>query len=347
MNYNTYAGTMKQNIYKIKNCFMQKSMQLKRSCVFLSLLVTMFHVGFATDIQEVIVLADNILLIRFDDGRANYHSLGNRRNQETMTVNALNIGNAGNKLSYTISSTNDGNYSTAKNPTDIGRKSKGTEYINICESWGPGCRNTSPDHAKEHWIYLYLPTALQNGKTYTVNTGNLAVNGSSWTFTYDYNSTRSEAIHVNNLGYLPTATAKYGYLSYWAGDKGGLDLSTYNGKPFRLIRTSDGSTAFSGVVNFRLPKTAQEAGTTGETPLNNYWGADVYECNFSSFNAVGEYRLAIDGIGCSFPFKIGPDALFDAYYWTMKAGLRSVLRMPQLPEMLPIIQHKPQVSAVV
>jgi hypothetical protein len=47
-------------------------------------------------------------------------------------------------------------------PNDIGRKTKVNETAWLCEGWdnAKGCLNSSPDHVKEHWIYLFLPQPL-------------------------------------------------------------------------------------------------------------------------------------------------------------------------------------------
>ena len=49
-------------------------------------------------------------------------------------------------------------------------------------------------------------------------------------------------------------------------------------------------------------------------PGNSFPGAGVYDCGFPGFPADGEYVLVEEGIGRSFPFRIGRDELRGAYY---------------------------------
>ena len=203
-------------------------------------------------------------------------------------------------------------------PIDIGRKSKGTDFTWLCQSYSDsvGCTNTDADHAKEHWIYLYLDNPMQPGNTYTISTGELAANGNSYELLYDPKlaSSRSEAVHVNMIGYVPTAPKKYGYVYHWTGEKGGLDLSPYAGATFWLVNTSDNSVAYSGTIAFRKAADNVETGQPNDTPDDNFLGAEVYEADFSNFATPGEYRLAVEGIGSSFPFVIDDNAYFEPYY---------------------------------
>ena len=52
--------------------------------------------------------------------------------------------------------------------------------------------------------------------------------------TYDARASRSEAVHVNQVGYVPDAGEKYGYVYHWRGDGGGLDLGDEPGQ-FALV----------------------------------------------------------------------------------------------------------------
>ena len=274
----------------------------------------------ASDIVDVLPLTSKILVIHFDDGYVIHHKRGQQRTDEQAITDPLNILQATLLGSYTLLSNTDANYSTAKNPSDLGRKSKGTEFALICDSYinGKGCINSHPDYAQEHWIYLYLPTDLQTGKIYTLTLNNLAKNKNVVTFTYDETQLRSEAIHVNNLGYAPAAPAKYAYLYHWAGDKGGLDLAGYVGKNFTLFNTDTKQVAFTGQIAFRKGKTNLETGQPNDTPVGNFESADVYECDFSAFTTPGNYVLSVPGMGCSFSFKMDEDAYREAFYWTMK-----------------------------
>jgi endoglucanase len=321
-----------------------------KKCTFILTLLCFSVKIWASDIVEVLPLTNKILMVRFDDGYAIYHKSGQKRTDESMVIDPLDVTKATILASYSLLSSDDAAYSTAKNPTDIGRKSKGTSFTHLCEAWGGssiGCINTSPDHAKEHWLYLYLPTALQNGKTYTLNLSNLAKNKNSVTLKFDETAARSEALHVNNLGYSTAATSKYGYVYHWMGDKGSLDLTGFAGKNFNIINTITKQSVFSGKLVFRKDKKNIETNQTGNTPDKNFSSADVYECDFSSFNTEGDYVLSVEGIGCSFSFKIGADVFREPYFWTMKglyhnrSGIPLLAKYTDWPRPAP---HNPKVT---
>ncbi|HEX7585904.1 MAG TPA: hypothetical protein VF373_14545, partial [Prolixibacteraceae bacterium] len=144
------------------------------------LFIFLFSLEFAaksSDLVEVLPLTNQILMLHFNDGYAIYHKKGQVRSNESVVVELLNTAEAVKPLNYLLKSTDDSNYSGGKNPQDISRKTKGTEFTWICQSWNNGCVNTSPDHVENHWIYLYLPQPMQTGKSYTLETGNIAKNG--------------------------------------------------------------------------------------------------------------------------------------------------------------------------
>src|ERR1035437_8180832 len=178
---------------------------MKTSFLLIVLLISLDFAVKASDLVEVLPLNNQILMLHFDDGYAVYHQKGQARANEKVIVELLNTTEAVKPLNYLLKSIDDPNYTDGKNPTDIGRKTKGTEFTWICQSWNNGCVNTSPDHVEEHWIYLYLPQPMQAGKTYLLQTGTLANNGSQWSFTFNEQKLRSEAIHVNQIGYTPKA----------------------------------------------------------------------------------------------------------------------------------------------
>ena len=274
--------------------------------------------GHASDIVEVIPLTDRIIMVHFDDGYVRHHRKGEARGNEWVIQDPLNVALATQLGSYTISSSDDANFGGGVLPVDIGRKSKGTDFTWLCQNYNDsvGCINTDADHAKEHWLYLYLDNPMQPGNTYTISTGELAANGNSYELQYDPKlaSSRSEAVHVNIIGYAPTAPKKYGYVYHWTGEKGGLDLSPYAGATFWLVNTADNSVAYSGTIAFRKAANNVETGQPDDTPDDNFLGAEVYEADFSSFATPGEYRLAVEGIGSSFPFVIDDNAYFEPYY---------------------------------
>jgi endoglucanase len=279
----------------------------------------------ATEIIEVRPLTNKILMVHFDDGYVQHHTAGQQATDDLFFVDPLNTDEASTLANYIIYSLDDENYNTPSNPIDIGRKSKGTEFAVLCEEWGyipyfndVGCINTSPDHAKEHWIYLFLPSPMAEGKNYTLSTNNLASNENTFSFTYISNSFRSDAMHVNQIGYSAEAPQKFGYVYNWMGDKGSLELSNYAGNLFHLIDQTTNTIVFTDSIQFRKDSLSIETAWTNETPSGNFLGGEVYECDFSGFNTTGSYVLSVEGIGCSYPFEIACDAKREPFKYTMQ-----------------------------
>ena len=276
---------------------------------------------YASDIINVQALNNRIIMLHFDDGYVRYHQRGESRQNEWVVSEPLDALKAVAVENYTIKSST-GFYAAPKRPDKVTRKSKGTEFTWLCQNWSQsvGCLNSKPDHAKEHFIYLHLPEPLEMGKKYAISTSDIAGNGKEWEFEFTLGKNRSEAIHVNIIGYDPHAPGKYGYLYHWGGETGGIDFSRYNGNSFYLINTKTGEKAFTGTVKFRKGKNNIETFQISDTPKQNFLGADVYECDFSAFNTPGGYILAVEGIGSSFSFKIERD-IYRLPFYTSVRGL--------------------------
>jgi hypothetical protein len=268
----------------------------------------------ASDIVEVQPLTDQILMVHCDDGFVEHHKIGQPRSQEVVHVDPLDTAAAQETASYRLSSDDDPAYREPKRPTRVGRKSKGTDFAWFADTWEDGrAVNHRPDHASEHWLYLVLPSPLVRGKTYRLDTGGLAKNGATWTLTFDERTSRSEAVHVNLLGYAPEAPRKVGDVSHWMGDLGSLPWSRDVDRRFLLVSQPSGKVVYHGQAAFRAPADQPETGQAHETPHGNYQNADTLECDFSEFRAPGQYVLAVQGIGCSFPFRIEADVYRPAF----------------------------------
>ena len=268
---------------------------------------------------EVSALTDEIIVLHFDDGHVEYHANGEHQSADVAVIDPLDVSAASVAASYAISSRDDGTYARATPPSAVDRKTKPTAMTGDCDSYvpGTGCVNEQADAALEHWIYLHLPSPMQRGATYTVALPGVP-DVPPATLTFDERSVRSEAVHVNLVGYAPSAPAKYGYVYHWLGDGGSLDASVYEGVACRLRRISDGDPAWEGALSFRAPADAADTVHVHQTPGGSYTGADVYECDFSAFSEPGEYVLEVDGIGHSFPFRIDHDVYREVFYTVMK-----------------------------
>lgn len=270
--------------------------------------------------MEVLPLTDRILMLHFNEGHVVHHQRGQSRSDEKVVVSALDTDAASRPSTYVVRSPDDEQYRAGQTPSEVGRKSKGTDFAWYADKWENNrAVNTRPDHTKEHWIYLFLAKAMERGKTYITSTGSLAGNGTEWKLVFDESSARSEAVHVNLLGYVPAAPRKFGYVHHWLGDKGGLDLKGYEGTAFELVEAGTGRTAFAGKLRFRMSATQPETAHRSDSPPDgNFLKADVYECDFSEFTQPGRYVLLVRGIGCSFPFELSADVYRSAFRTTAR-----------------------------
>ncbi|MBN2807846.1 MAG: glycoside hydrolase family 9 protein, partial [Prolixibacteraceae bacterium] len=260
---------------------------------------------FSAEIKEINPLTNRVILLHFIEGHVDYPN--------ALHVNRLDVKKASEALSYTIVSHDDDDYGTPVTPAETGRKSKGMAFKKDAPWAGGSADPSSKPWASEHWLYLMLDKPLKSGKSYTLNTGNLVTNGDSWEIVFDEKTSRSEAVHVNTLGYAPHAP-KYGYVYQWMGDQGNFKLGSYQSNKFYLYKDEDEEPVFTGTLKKRSNADNPETGQTKDTPQQNFLGAEVYECDFSSLSAEGNYKLVVEGIGSSFSFKIGEDPVWEAYY---------------------------------
>ncbi len=293
--------------------------------------------------MEVVPVTNKILRLHFDEGYANY---GRDLASTVLFRYELDVDAAQTKANYLISSSDDPNFSTAQNPIgSVGRKSKGTDFGDLYKS---------PPYILGHWIYLELPFAMQEGKSYTVSLNNIAVgNLDNITFTFDSYKTRSSSVHVSQIGF-PTNAPKYAYLSHWMGDAGAVSLDDYSGSAFHVVNTSTGLSAYSGTIAKRKSladgspqtNTFSDGDMTffGNEPVTrNFTEADVWECNFSAFSSSGEYKIVVEGMGSSLPFRIADD-VYREVYRTASKGLfwqRSGIEMEIEPGLMYPRSHHP------
>jgi endoglucanase len=199
--------------------------------------------------------------------------------------------------SYAITSDNDTRYSSTQQPAAVYRKSKPSDLAMI------GVYKF--DSPTENYLYLKLPAPLEVGKKYVVSFPNSPL--PAQTFTFDPATQRSEAVHVNQIGFRPDDPAKVAFLSCWMGSGGGLDYKS--GLPFTVIDDQTGQSVFEGATT--LSKAASDK--TEDAYKKNYNGTDVYMMDFTAVAKPGRYRVSVKGIGCSYPFEVRDDVWRKAF----------------------------------
>lgn len=204
---------------------------------------------------------------------------------------------------YTITSTDDPAYGSARHPLAVHRKSIPTDWISPA--------NLFPTR---HRLYLKLAHALTPGKSYTVTIAALNVRNPSVQFTYDVKQLRSEAVHVNQLGFRPDDPGKRAFLSTWLGTGGALAYPA--GLHFSVIDEADGHEAFSGPVELTLAADGKEM--LGGKETANSSKTAIYHMDFAGLTKPGRYRIAVEGVGCSYPFDIAANAWEKAWLVQMR-----------------------------
>lgn len=281
------------------------------------------------DRHLMITLMDGQILYK-DDGQGKHAFMGHEHNDgDTVqrfdppldVMQAIAIGN------WRIQSSTDPTYNRPLQPTHVFRMTKvnGTTW-----KW------PEPDYTLEHTIFLRLPHPLNQGGEYTLSIDPaVQADRQSVAFTFDIFNSVSEAVHVNLIGYHPTHPIKSADLYMWLGDGGARNYSDYQGNRVWLYNVDTDEKHPVGEVQF-WKSAGPDFGNW------NLTASDVWNCDFSSFQGEGKFRLAIEGIGCSPEFEIRPDIYFAPFrksvrgFFYMRIGMgREFSPVPRQPRFIP------------
>ena len=203
---------------------------------------------------------------------------------------------------YTIMSADDPAYIAGVRPLSVHRKSKPDDW-------------QQPKRANLTWrhiVYLALPRPLTPGRTYTVTLENVNVQTPAVTLAFYPAKTWSESVHVNQVGFRPDDPRKRAFLSLWMGSGGGYDFPL--GLAFHLVADATGKSVYTGRVGDAWAANKPEKMHT----TRNFNGTPVAPLDFSDFHTPGRYRIAVDGVGCSYPFEIGANVWKKAFQVQMQ-----------------------------
>jgi hypothetical protein len=297
------------------------------------LFLSLFQTVPASMLADVKVVDKDYLQVYFKDGDVTFVDNGqgptaflnlghDASNNNIVTYGtALNTDNAVATASWKLTSSNDAAYGTAGlSPANCYRKSK----LNGMYEGNWTGSDFAYSHTMEHSIYLKLPSSMVQGKTYTLRiTANTNADSTSKTFTYDIFNSRSEAVHVNLVGYSTAPSIKAADLYCWLGNGGARDYTSFQGNNVYLYNTVTQTSQQVATVAFWKA-------SAGEAQGYNFTMSPVWKADFTGFTTPGTYRLAIDGVGCSQDFKIAGDVYHDPFmvnergYFYMRIGQDSV-----------------------
>jgi endoglucanase len=263
-----------------------------------------------TQLSSLQALDRNFLLLHFRDGQVTFvdNGLGPSAFLSAVTDSAnnvvitnglpLDLAAAGLSTNWRVKSVGDAQYGPAgQPPVAVFRKSKLNGMAE--RNWSGSDFNY--DYTMEHYVYLQLPAPLIQGQTYTleiaaaIRSDVLASN-----LVRDVFQNRSEAVHVNLVGYTDTsATVKAADLHHWMGNGGPRDYSGFVGNKVYLYNVVAGASNEVGTVQFWR-------NNAGEAQGYDFIRAPVWRVDFTGSRAPGIYRLVVEGVGCSQDFEIGP-----------------------------------------
>jgi len=184
------------------------------------LISAIFNQLYAANLTEATAISNKIILLKFIDGEITYHQIGQNRSGDKVSLfpgGRIDPTQAANNSNYSIISRFDTNYLKASSPVKVGVNQRAEQTWDF---------DDVANYVQTTYVYLFLNFPLKEGAAYQITANSPAINSATKTIALNFNSktNRSEAVHVNNLGYTPNAAAKFGYVSLWMGDAGGLDL---------------------------------------------------------------------------------------------------------------------------
>jgi len=260
----------------------------------------------AAKVISVGALDKDYLVVQISDGDVAHEAPGEKVTRYTPELSTTAATAA---TSWTIKSSDDSYYGAAgKKPTACSRKKKLNGQAQL--AW------VSSDYAYEytyqHWVYLKLPSSLQQGMSYTLEIA-AATNADVTTqsFTFDVNNSRSEAVHVNLVGYAPDAPHKAADVYSWLGDGGERDYTSFVGNKVYAYDVTTKQSTEVGQVTLWKPSGADVGGY-------NLTRSSVWNVDFSSLNNSGTYRLVVEGVGCSQDFQVTPGIYADPFKVTIR-----------------------------
>ncbi len=284
----------------------------------------------SSKLVEVKALDKDYLIVHFKDGDILFvddgtgpsayggHEADPNNSYVVIYGEPLNISIIADVSKWIIKSDGDGNYGTqGASPTAVYKKTRvnGMSYT----GWDHVKSDHGFDYTKEHFIYLELPSSMEQGKTYTVEIDEtINSDTASQTITFDIFNSVSEAVHVNLVGYMSSSRKKAADLYHFLGDGGSRDYSEFVGNEVYIYNVETEELLSVGSVAFWMSNRTE-----------TYWnltGSDVWTVDFTGFNRPGTYRLVVEGVGCSQDFEIRDDIYHIPYkvsilgYYYMRIG---------------------------
>jgi len=263
----------------------------------------------ATKLSTVEIIDKGVILVSFIDGDvlfrddakgpSAYLSMNDVTENSAVYYGApLNVDAAAIVSSWKIRSTDDPAYGNAgRSPQVCYRKSKINGQAQLERNETTVNDYYHYEMPMQHHIFLVLPSPLKDNCTYSVEIDpKTETDKTTANVKFDIFNSRSEAIHVNIVGYSTTPVVKSADVYVWMGDGNGRDYASFAGNKVYLYNIDTKAKSEVGKLEFWKENQWEVK--------HNFTQSDVWIADFHTNVMPGKYRIAIEGIGCSDDFEI-------------------------------------------
>ncbi len=161
-------------------------------------------------------------------------------------------------------------------------------------------------------VYVKLPKPMSEGKTYVFRSRGIGSKGVDVSLKWSDKTVLSDAIKVNQIGYLPDSRIRLAYVGKWMGTSGALDHKV---DEFSVVDLESGEIAYRGKARLR-----HRAGRKTEGAYKqDFSGENVYGLDFAGLKKPGAYCIQVPGVGRSYSFRIGKDVLAEPLFTSIRA----------------------------
>ena len=285
----------------------------------------------ATHFVGISVLDKDYLLVQFRDGEVRYRDDGTGKSaylghtfvngDDTLMTFAprLDVQAAARPGGWMVRSADDPRYAGGLPVKAVFRKSKPMNTDHTLSS------------ELDHWLFLQLPTSLQQGCTYQLTIpAQTGTDTRQATLLFDIWHSPSEAVHVNSNGYALAEQMKTADLYYWLGDGGPRDYQSFEGKRVWLYNPATREKIEVGTVRFWKP----QKDSRFEAGRKDLTGSPVWDISFQEARP-GTYRLVVEDVGCSPDFRLASDVYRAPYQFSVRGYYYMRLGEPILPTVSP------------
>ncbi len=161
-------------------------------------------------------------------------------------------------------------------------------------------------------IYVKLPEPMRDGKTYAFEAAGIGPRRIRTVLKWSGRNVLSEAIKVNQIGYVSDSRIRLAYFGKWLGTAGALagPISSFD-----LVDLQTGKTVFTG-----KPVLRHKSGQKNEGAYkSDFSGENVYGLDFAAFNRPGAYCISIPRVGRSYSFRIASDVMAEPLFTSIRA----------------------------